>query len=187
MVTTRRRHHKHRGPSNSRRNFARRLYWENLEDRRLLAIDISDPLVNIPGINSIAGPPDTVMDVGSNHVIQMENTTAFQIWDKHGNSLAGPTTFGTLWATNTLVHPDPGNECRNDNLGDPIVVYDHLADRWLMSEFHSDQNAAGNQIAPFGICVAISRTADPVGGVDGNPATPGDAWFLYRFDTPNFG
>ena len=39
----------------------RLLRCESLEERRLLAIDISDPLVNVPGTTSIAGPPDTVM------------------------------------------------------------------------------------------------------------------------------
>jgi hypothetical protein len=55
----------------------------------------------------------------------MVNSTRYQIWDKHGNSLFGPISFGSLWAgPNTQITPDPGNQCQND-IGDPIVVYDH--------------------------------------------------------------
>jgi len=34
---------------------------------------LSDPEVNIPGITSAANPPDTVVDVGPNHFVQMVN------------------------------------------------------------------------------------------------------------------
>jgi hypothetical protein len=187
MVTSPRRQLRHRGRFNSRHAFARRLLLEPLEDRRLLTSDISDPLVNIVGQTG-GNPPDTVMDVGSNHIIQMINSTPVQIWDKHGNSLQTITNFGDLWNNNTLVLPDPGNQCRSpNNFGDPVVVYDHLADRWLLSQFHSDFDTATppNTIAPFGMCIAVSRTADPVGGVNGT-TNDGDEWWLYRFDTPNF-
>ena len=50
--------------------------------------------------------------------------------------------------------------------GDPIVVYDHIADRWLLSQFAD----------PNHMCVAISQTPDPTAGT----------WFLYTFNTLNF-
>ncbi len=157
---------------------------EKLEQRRLLTL--ADPLGVIPGMTSGANPPDTVMDVGPNHVIQMVNSTRYQIWDKHGNSLFGPISFGSLWAgPNPQITPDPGNQCQND-IGDPIVVYDHLADRWLLSQFHSNGfDANNNPIAPFGMAIAVSQSPDPVNGADGI-ANNGDEWFLYRFDTPGF-
>jgi hypothetical protein len=58
-----------------------------------------------------------------------------------------------------------GAICRS-NAGDPIVVYDHLADRWLLSQFAN----------PNHMCVAISQTPDPTAGT----------WFLYTFNTVVF-
>ena len=125
---------------------------------------ISDPIVNVAGLTSAANPPDTVGDVGPNHFVQMVNATFFQIFDKQGNTLTGPMNFGALWPI--------GQVCRS-NAGDPIVVYDHLADRWLLSQFADPNN----------MCVAISQTPDPTAGT----------WFLYTFNTlifpdyPKFG
>jgi uncharacterized repeat protein (TIGR01451 family) len=125
---------------------------------------ISAPDVNIQGINTNAGPPDTVMDVGPNHVVQMVNSTLFQVWDKQGNDLSGgPLNFGPLW---------PGGDPCNSSLGDPIVVYDHLADRWLLSQFA--RNAGQTR---FWMCIAISQTPNPL---------PVNGYFLYTIEVPAF-
>jgi hypothetical protein len=105
-------------------------------------------------------PPDTVGDVGPNHYVQMVNS-AFAIYDKSGNLLAGPTPINQLWQ-------GFGGPCQTLNHGDPIVRYDHLADRWLISQFALP---GGNQ--GFFECIAVSRSPDPVGG----------GWFLYAFPT----
>jgi uncharacterized repeat protein (TIGR01451 family) len=125
------------------------------------------PVVNVPGITSNAFPPDTVGDIGRNHYVQMTNApsnnsnTVFQIFDKLGNDLSGgPLRFGGLWPV--------GDPCDSDR-GDPIVVYDHLADRWNLSQFA--QNAAQTQ---FWMCVAISQTPNPVA----------NTWFLYTIEMP---
>jgi len=126
-----------------------------LDGRRVRRL--TPPLVNVPGITSGSNPPDTVGDIGANHFVQMVNVTRFQIWDKEGNVLIGPITFGNLWPV--------GERCRN-NAGDPIVVYDHLADRWVLTQFAS----------PNHMCFAISLTPDPTEG----------SWFLYTFDVGRF-
>ena len=118
---------------------------------------ISSPIVNFAGLSSGSQPPDVTGAVGRNHFVEMLNATQFQVWDKQGNSLAGPTTFGGLW---------PGGSTCNSNAGDPIVVYDHLADRWLLSQFAN----------PNHMCVAISQTPNPAAGT----------WFLYTFNTGVF-
>ncbi|MEO8287775.1 MAG: S-layer homology domain-containing protein [Chloroflexota bacterium] len=110
------------------------------------------PIINIAGINSVGGacncaPPDTQGDVGPNNYVQMVNN-AFQIWDKSGNSLFGPAQNNTLWA-------GFGGPCQTFNDGDPIVLHDQLADRWMLTQFVSH--------APYGQCIAISATADPTG------------------------
>ena len=113
------------------------LRFETLESRNLLANTIE----NFPGMNSPSSPPDTVGDVGPKHYVQMVNATQYQIWNKTGTSLAGPLTLGNLWPV--------GNVCRS-NAGDPILVYDHLADRWLLTQFAN----------PSHMCIAVSQTPD---------------------------
>lgn len=138
--------------------------FDQLEER--LVFSLSEPFGVIPGITSGSNPPDTVMDVGPNHVIQMVNATQYQVWDKHGNPLTGALNFGNLFPVGSPIR---------GNAGDPIVVYDHIADRWLLSQF-------GN---PNHLGFAVSRTPDPVGGVDGI-ANNGDEFFTYTFDVGVF-
>jgi hypothetical protein len=103
-------------------------------------------------------PPDTVGDVGPNHYIQLVNNV-FSIFDKQGNLLAGPSPINSLWT-------GFGGPCETKNSGDPIVQYDHLADRWIISQFTLP--GANHQ------CFAVSRTGDPITG----------GWFLYDFTLP---
>lgn len=102
-------------------------------------------------------PPDPNGDVGRNHYIAMVNLT-FAIYDKQGTLLFGPADIGTLW------QGFPVDDC-TDPSGDPVVLYDHLADRWILTQF----TTAGPE---FFNCVAISQTSDPLG-----------AYFLYAFST----
>lgn len=113
------------------------------------AFAMPSPLLTFDGINNIAGvyPPDTVMDVGPNHIVQMVNLH-LQVFNKSGVSLYGPVTANTIWS-------GFGGSCQTRNDGDPIVLYDPIADRWLVSQF-----TASN---PYGECVAISTTSDPTG------------------------
>ena len=132
------------------------------------------PIRSFAGIGNRNGavPPDTNGDVGPNHYVQWVNLS-FQIWDKSGNSLYGPASGNTLWS-------GFGGPCQTTNDGDPIVLYDPLADRWLMSQFALPNYPNG----PFYQCIAISQTPDPTG-----------AWYRYAFqvsatkmnDYPKFG
>jgi hypothetical protein len=133
---------------------------------------IGSPILNFPAINSGSNPPDTVIDVGLNHIVQMTNGrfpnqadgTFWQVFDKQGNDLSGGVlSFGALW---------PAGDACFSNLGDPIVVYDHLADRWLLSQFA--RNAARTQ---FWMCIAISQTPTPL---------PANGFFLYTVPVPRF-
>ena len=105
------------------------------------------------GVNNVNGvlPPDTNGDVGPNHYIQTVNI-AFAIWNKTGTKLYGPANINTLWA-------GFGGACQTRNDGDPIVLYDHLADRWLIAQFALPRYP----VKPFYICIAVSKTADPLG------------------------
>jgi uncharacterized repeat protein (TIGR01451 family) len=73
--------------------------------------------------------------------------------------LTGPVELNDLWSSG-------GGGCNISNSGDPIVVYDHLADRWLMGQFFNSGN---------GFCIAISQTGDPTG-----------SYYGYAVSTPTF-
>ena len=122
---------------------------------------IGPPILNFNGGGfSGVNPPDTVGDVGLNHYIQLINFnsgTQMRIYDKTGLLVAGPIALDTLGA------PAPCNA----GLGDPIVLWDQLANRWLVSEF----STSGNRM-----CVYISQTSDPVGG----------GWFGYAMQASQF-
>ncbi len=103
-------------------------------------------------------PPDSDGDVGPNHYVEAINV-AFKVFDKNGNTLAGPITYNSLFA------PLTGTPCSSQNDGDPFVFYDHLADRWVISDF-AFPSFPGTS---FYQCIAVSQTSDPVSG----------GWFLY--------
>ncbi len=94
-------------------------------------------------------PPDTNGDVGPDEFIQYVNT-GWLVQDKTGNRLAGPFPGNTFW-------DDFGGPCETNNAGDPIVLYDKIADRWLFSQFTSPNNPDGRK------CFAISTSSDPLG------------------------
>jgi hypothetical protein len=112
--------------------------------------EIPAPGVSFDGPSNISNvsPPDPVGDVGPNHYVAMSNLS-FQIFNKSGTSLYGPALNNTLWA-------GFGGACQNENSGDPIVVHDQFADRWILTQF----TAAG---PTYFVCVAISTSPDPTG------------------------
>ncbi len=113
----------------------------------------SDPNINFPGITSPYFPPDENGVAGPNHYMQSVNTS-YAIYSKTGTLLAGPTNMNLLFGS------VPGSNC---NDGDPIILYDEMADRYLAAEF----SLCGN---PDRMLVAISATNDPTG-----------SWYQYSF------
>jgi len=125
-------------------------------------------------------PPDTHGDVGPNHYIQSVNSS-IQIFNKAGASLSGPTTYNSFFSG--LV--TSGTPCGlNQNDGDGIVFYDHLADRWVVSDFAFPSFPG----VSFYQCIGVSKTSDPVAGgwwlyaIQVDPANP-----TYLGDYPKFG
>ncbi len=107
-------------------------------------------------------PPDPVGAVGPNNYVEMINLM-FAVYDKSGNLLAGPTDTGSLWAGFAI--PD----C-TDPSGDPIVLYDKLENRWILSQFTT--RGLDDPTLPFYNCVAVSVTGDPTG-----------SYYRYAFET----
>ncbi|HYK43311.1 MAG TPA: hypothetical protein VE007_13055, partial [Thermoanaerobaculia bacterium] len=112
-------------------------------------LDMPAPSRSFEGISNINGfyVPDTSGAVGPSHYVQWV-LTSFQVFSKNGVSLYGPAAGNTLWA-------GFGGPCETRNDGDPIVLYDSIADRWFFSQY--------TNAPPYGQCVAVSRTPDPLG------------------------
>jgi hypothetical protein len=99
-------------------------------------------------------PPDTDGHIGGQngqYFVQMINllTTVF---DAAGNIVLGPFPSNEIWS-------GIGGNCEAYNQGDPIVLYDDQANRWLFSQFAFPDN-----MRSFSQCVAISQTEDPTSG-----------------------
>ena len=105
------------------------------------------PIVNFDGQTSPYYPPDCNGTSGPNHFMQTINTV-YAIYNKAGALVAGPTNMNQLFGT------VPG---ANRNDGDPIILYDEQADRWVATEF-SIPNSGTNYML-----MAVSTTNDPTG------------------------
>lgn len=112
------------------------------------------PIVSFDGQTSPYYPPDANGTAGPNHYMQTINSV-YAIYSKTGTLLAGPTNLNLLFGNVT------GATC---NDGDPIVLYDEQADRWLVVEFSI---CGSNDYMLF----AVSQTNDPTG-----------SWHRYSFD-----
>ncbi|MBZ5524460.1 MAG: hypothetical protein LAP21_19655, partial [Acidobacteriia bacterium] len=115
----------------------------------------------ILGFTIAGAPPDTNGAVGLTQYVQWVNLS-IAIFDKAtGSILAGPVLGNSLFA-------NLGGGCAANNNGDPVVNYDRLADRWVVSQFSISTQ-------PFLHCVAVSTTSDATG-----------TYNLYAFQYPNF-
>jgi hypothetical protein len=148
------------------------------------AVSMPTPSATFPGITSAQSgcaclPPDTDGDVGPNHYIQAVNSS-IKIIDKAGNELLAPTTYNSFFSA-----LGPATPCgNNQNDGDGFVFYDHLADRWVVSDFAFPAFPGTS----FYQCIGVSKTNDPVAGgwwlyaLQVDPANPS-----YLGDYPKFG
>ena len=101
-------------------------------------------------------PPDTNGAVGPNHYVQVVNG-GIAIWNKTGTVVQAAKLVKSLFAG--YVGTNAGNGCGTHNDGDPVVVYDQLADRWFVTQF----SLPNVNSKPNFQCVAVSKTADPTG------------------------
>lgn len=142
-------------------------YGPQDRDGRVQSVLFGGPTIPAPSANfnvgtGTANPPDPVGDVGPTHYVRMANAS-FQIFNKTtGASMFGPANINTLFG-------GFGGACETENAGDPIVLYDQIADRWLLTQF-SDSTGPG-----FFNCVALSTTNNPLG-----------TYFRWAFSTATF-
>ena len=125
-------------------------------------------------------PPDTNGDTSGDvytygYYVETVNVM-IAVWDYSQSNLygawpktvLGPIPINTLWT-------GFGGACEYTNDGDPIVLYDEQADRWLVTQFALPVFSYGPGAFPYDMyeCVAVSQTGDPTG-----------AYWLYEFPAP---
>jgi len=120
------------------------------------------PVLNFDGIGAIAAginviPPSTNLAVGATQVVQVVNG-AYAVYDKSGNSVAGPSPIHNLFAS----LPGGSSPCETTEGGSPIVLYDQIAGRWLISQIVFPTSTNG--VTSNHVCIAVSKTNLATGG-----------------------
>ena len=112
-----------------------------------------------PGQPNLSGflPADPNGAAGPHVYVQVVNDQ-FAVYDKAGDRILGPEAVDTLWT-------GFGGSCEHFGQGDPIVLYDELADRFLIGEFAFPYGQG-----PYDECIALSKTGNPTG-----------AWYRYAY------
>jgi len=116
------------------------------------SLKMSNPVLNVEGINNVQGfnAADPNGDIGKDHYVQTINAQ-FGVFDRQGNIIYGPVDYKSIFES----FPGPWNEI---NWCDPVIVYDHIADRWAFTTM-SFKTSSGQ----FYEMVAVSVSADPLG------------------------
>ena len=105
---------------------------------------------NLPFFKSVSPPPDANGAAGPEHYFQTINLV-FRIFDKSGNLVLGPLPNFSLWT-------GLGGFCESANAGTPLVKYDTMAGRWLVSQVGFDPGDGSTHL-----CIVSSTSADPTG------------------------
>jgi hypothetical protein len=103
-------------------------------------------------------PPDTTGDVGPNHYVQWVNLryAVYTLTRDASNNITGFNLVSGFPKNGNVIWQGFGGRCESDNDGDPIVQYDQLADRWVLTQF-------AVSATPYTQCVAVSTGPDPTG------------------------
>ena len=94
-------------------------------------------------------PPDTNLSVGGNQIVETVNVT-YAVFDKSGNPLMGPAPIHTIFA-----NAGGSSICSSVDGGDPIVLYDKIDQRWIISQLAYNTGFSSNHL-----CLAISTSSD---------------------------
>ena len=122
-----------------------------------VSIKASTGGVSVDPARAVA-PPDTTGDIGPNHYVQWVNSryAVYNVTRDASNSITGFNQVAGFPKNGNVIWQGFGGRCESDNDGDPIVQYDHLANRWVLTQF-----AVSAQ--PYTQCVAVSTSPDPTG------------------------
>lgn len=131
-------------------------------------VPMPPPMLNFDGLSDednvnayglLVFPPDANGDIGPEHYVQAVNSLV-RVFDRNGNAITPPISLRDIFAP-------LGTACSQRIDGLTNILYDPLADRWLLTQICTD-------FPPFKQMIAVSRTSDPTGD-----------FYLYEFVMPN--
>jgi hypothetical protein len=124
-------------------------------DRTRYPNQMPEPVISIAGMarpeGAVIAPPDTTGEMGRDYYVQAVNVR-LQVFRRDGVSVLGPIDLGTVWSA-------LGEPCVQ-SYGDPNVLYDQFAGRWLVTQPIFNPHGA------LGVCLAVSIGEDPTGTYD---------------------
>lgn len=112
---------------------------------------IGSDVYTIPGV-----PADTTGAAGKTQYVQWVNE-AFAVFDKASGQMHGPIEGRYIWKGFPRTKDGSLHPCEKYNDGDPVVAYDRIRDRWLLSQF------AVTNGPPYYECIAVSASPDALG------------------------
>src|SRR6266480_614113 len=123
-------------------------------------------------------PPDTNGEVGLNHYILAVNA-AYAIYDKATGTQVAAFTENSLFSGGPT-----GTLCDTDSFGDPVVVYDQLANRWILTNFAFVSFPGPGPNCGAGGTMSAATTVSHVSGPPPNNAPqPNDPGLLHNLDS----
>lgn len=114
----------------------------------------------VAGYHVTKSRSDANGDVGPYQYVQWV-MNAFAVFSKATGALIyGPAPGATLFR-------GFGGPCETNNVGDPVVLYDQVANRWVLSDLATTGGLSATQ------CIAVSETEDATG-----------RYYRYQYDIP---
>jgi len=145
----------------------------NLSAPKMPSTGLNFDGIGFPGVNCNCAPPDTNGEVGATQYVQIVNE-GLQVFNKTtGASVLGPLDIQSLWS-------GFGGVCQSNGEGDPVVLYDQLANRWVVTQF------AGTA-QPTHECVAVSTSSDATGSYNRYDFDLGTQFGNNFYDYPKLG
>ena len=136
---------------------------ESQIQRKMGTRALKAPLTNWVGQNGGGScPPDPTGAAGLTQYVQATNATPYKVYTKTSGVVTKTSTIGVLTGS-----------AYND--GDPIVLYDKYADRWVITQFGDNIDAQGVAQGGNKIHIAVSQTSDATG-----------AYYVYTYTDTEF-
>jgi hypothetical protein len=105
---------------------------------------------------TLVAPPDPTGDISRTQymeAVNSDNGSLVAVFDRSGDVISPPFRMENLWKKKSF--------CGKNGQGDPIVQYDQMADRWIVTQFAF---VIGDEThGPYYECIAVSASSDATG------------------------
>jgi hypothetical protein len=121
--------------------------------------NFSPNAVQIDGVASVGYvPPDTNISVGNGQIVETVNVDYAIYSTFDGSQIQGPAAIHAIFAAASGGNGGNNDVCASVDGGDPIVLYDKIDNKWIISQLAYNSSFSDNHF-----CMAISETANATG------------------------